>query len=98
MGEVSKTAHLQVVPQHYSLNVTISGNGAGIVESSNGLIHCPPSCSAGLEAGQVVTLTAIPDSGSTFAGWSGQAGCGGSGSCNVIMTSDQSVGATFTTP
>src|SRR5215218_4012122 len=35
LGEVSKTAHLQVVPQHYSLNVTISGNGAGIVESSN---------------------------------------------------------------
>ena len=42
----------------------------------------------------MVTLTATPAAGSTFAGWSG-AGCSGTGACTVTMSSDQAVTATF---
>lgn len=41
----------------------------------------------------VVTVTAKADTGSTFAGWSGD--CSGAGSCSVTMTSAKSVTATF---
>jgi hypothetical protein len=42
-----------------------------------------------------VTLTATPHAGSAFVGWSG-GGCSGTGVCQVIMTSDTAVTATFT--
>jgi hypothetical protein len=41
----------------------------------------------------VVTLTARPDSYSTFQGWSGA--CSGQGGCQVTMGSDAAVTATF---
>ncbi len=50
-------------------------------------------CSLGYPAGNEVTLTAAPSAGSMFAGWGGA--CGGSSSCTLAMTSDQSVSATF---
>jgi beta-lactam-binding protein with PASTA domain len=40
-----------------------------------------------------VTLTATPAAGSTFAGWSGA--CAGTGLCNLTMSADQTVTATF---
>jgi hypothetical protein len=42
----------------------------------------------------MVTLTASPDLGSSFGGWSG-GGCSGTGTCTVTLSSDQSVTATF---
>jgi hypothetical protein len=42
----------------------------------------------------MVTLSATPDSGSTFVGWSG-GGCSGTGACNVTMNADTAVSATF---
>jgi uncharacterized repeat protein (TIGR02543 family) len=45
----------------------------------------------------VVTLTAIPDTGSTFTGWSGDAS-GTSLTTTVTMTSNKVVTATFTSP
>ena len=41
----------------------------------------------------MVTLTATPDTSSSFAGWSGA--CSGSGSCTVTMDGDKSVTASF---
>ena len=40
-----------------------------------------------------MTLTAAPESGSMFAGWSGA--CSGTGGCTVIMNADMSVTAKF---
>jgi uncharacterized protein (TIGR03437 family) len=40
-----------------------------------------------------VTVTAIPDAGSVFAGWSGA--CSGSGACKVTLDADKQVTATF---
>ena len=75
----------------YALNVSKSGNGSGTV--SGGSINCGSTCSANVNQGSSVTLTANPDSGSTFAGWSGP--CSGTGTCTVTMNSAQNVTATF---
>jgi hypothetical protein len=42
----------------------------------------------------MVTLTATPGGGSTFAGWSGD--CSGTGTCQVTMSAARSATATFT--
>jgi hypothetical protein len=78
-----------------SLVVTKAGNGAGGVTSSPAGINCGADCSEAYTAGTVVALTATPQVGSTFTGWSG-AGCTGTGACSVTMTMSEMVTATFT--
>ncbi len=51
-------------------------------------------CSKLYDAGTTVTLTAIPDPDSMFAGWNG-GGCVGTGTCQVTMATNQIVTATF---
>lgn len=80
----------------YSLTVTPSGNGVGNVTSSVGGISCGSNCSAGINENTQVVLTATPNGGSVFDGWSGA--CTGTAStCTVTMTSDVAVGASFST-
>lgn len=47
-------------------------------------------------AGNVVTLSASPPSGSAFSRWSGA--CSGTGACRVTMSAARSVTATFVSP
>jgi len=75
------------------LNVTKSGTGGGTVVSSAG-ISCGASCSANFAKGTRLTLSAIPDSGSLFQGWSG-GGCFGVGDCTVDLQTATTVSATF---
>ena len=78
----------------YTLSVARSGTGAGTVTSSSGGISCGATCSATFTSGAVVTLTATPATGSTFAGWTGA--CSGAAStCAVTMSAARSVTATF---
>jgi hypothetical protein len=79
--------------QTFTLAVTKSGTGAGTVTSSPSGISCGSTCSENFSSGTVVNLTATPDSGSTFAGWSGA--CSGTGACSVTMDAAKSVSATF---
>jgi len=81
-------------PTNYTLTLTKAGTGSGAVSSSPAGINCGSTCSASFTSGSTVTLSATPDSGSTFAGWSG-AGCTGTGNCVVTLTAAQSVTATF---
>jgi len=78
----------------FTLTVTLAGGGTGSVNDTNYHIICPSTCSAAYDQGSQVVLVADPDSGSTFAGWSG-AGCSGTQSCIVTMNSDETVTATF---
>jgi hypothetical protein len=80
-----------VLPSIYTLSVSKSGTGSGTV-TGNG-INCGSDCSETYTADTPVTLSASPDGGSTFAGWSGD--CSGTGSCVLTMNSDKSVTATF---
>ena len=80
-------------PTSNTLSVTKSGTGAGTVTSQPAGINCGSACSASFPSGALVTLTATPAAGSTFAGWAGA--CSGTSTCTVSMNTAQSVTATF---
>jgi uncharacterized protein (TIGR03437 family) len=71
--------------RQFTLTTTTAGSGVGSISAN------PPGPS--YPAGTVVTLTATPNAGSTFAGWSGA--CSGTASCTVSMNSNQAVTAAF---
>jgi endo-1,4-beta-D-glucanase Y len=77
----------------FALTVTKAGTGTGTVTSNPAGVSCGATCSASFAAATNVTLTATPDAGSTFTGWSGA--CTGTGTCAVAMSAAQSVTATF---
>ncbi len=69
----------------FTLASATNGSGSGAIKSF------PTGTS--FPAGTIVGLTAVPSTGSTFAGWSGA--CSGTGACKITMSSNQSVTATF---
>jgi len=77
----------------FALSVKTVGQGSGTVTTNPGGF-CGRNCSKTFVSGSVVMLTATADSGSSFSGWSG-GGCSGTGSCNLTLTADQTVTATF---
>ena len=78
----------------YDVVVAKSGDGTGTVSSNPGGIECGNGCSMTYMAGIPVTLTATPEAGSRFEGWSGQ--CSGKGACTVSGNGAISVTARFT--
>ena len=78
-----------------SVVITKSGTGGGNVDSADRFISCGNKCGSTYNAGTSVTLTARPNSGSTFTGWTG--GCAGtSTTCTVAANGAVAVGAVFT--
>jgi hypothetical protein len=77
----------------HALSVRLAGTGSGSVAGATG-ISCPGTCAGSFGASQTLTLTATPQSGSTFTGWSGA--CTGRSTCKLAMSADRSVTATFT--
>ncbi len=88
-GNISCTATFNI--QTFALTVAKAGNGSGTVSSNPAGINCGSSCSATLNSGTAVTLTATPASGSMFAGWSGT-GCS---SGSVTLNANTTCTATF---
>jgi YD repeat-containing protein len=82
------------VPPHYTLIISKDGPGSGIVTSLDGGISCGAICSKVYDGGTSVELSASPDSGFAFQGWSG-GGCSGTGDCILTMSLDTTVTATF---
>jgi len=76
------------------LTVTLSGMGKGTVSSNPSGINCGQTCSASFAPATSVTLTAIPASGSSFAGWTG-GNCSTGSTCVVTLSASESVTATF---
>ncbi len=81
----------------YTLTINkndVAATGTGTVTSAPAGINCGSLCSARFLQGSQMTLTASPDAGSTFTGWSG-GGCSGSGTCVVTLNADTTVTAIF---
>jgi hypothetical protein len=91
-GTVEADKYTYDVPTQ-ALSVTKAGTGTGTVTSAPAGINCGVTCSASFEQGKEVALTAVPASGSTFAGWGGA--CTGTAGCKVPMSAAKSVTATF---
>lgn len=81
----------------YTLTIIKNDTGNSTVTSNPAGIYCGTTCLYGFDDDAVVTLTALPASPSTFGGWSG-AGCTGTGTCTINMSSSRSVLATFHSP
>jgi uncharacterized repeat protein (TIGR02543 family) len=86
---------------HYMMTVHMGGTAGGTVTSSNPMLTCTSAVgtctSSNIPYGTMVTLTAVPDSGSVFQGWSGIAACASSMSttCTFNVTADVDVTAAF---
>src|SRR5207249_1885322 len=89
----SSVATLTVSVQRFTLTASKTGTDRGTVASSPAGINCGATCSASYNSGTTVTLTATPDTGSSFTGWSGA--CSGTGNCNVTLTASTTVTANF---
>src|SRR5207253_2550908 len=73
----------------FTLRVQKTGPGHGRVTSSPVGIDCGTDCSKAYTKGTTVVLTATPDAGQSFSGWSG-GGCGssGTGTCTVSVNAN----------
>ncbi|HZR32124.1 MAG TPA: alkaline phosphatase family protein [Terriglobales bacterium] len=78
------------------LTVKVSGPGKGtIISNPSGITCTSGTCSARFPAGTAVTLSAEPSGNSRFVKW--DAACSGSEqTCQLTLTTDQSVAAEFT--
>jgi Tol biopolymer transport system component len=77
-----------------TLSVTREGNGTGTVTSQPGGIDCGLDCVETYDGGTAVRLTAVAAQDSVFNGWSGP--CAGTGPCDLILTGNTAVVASFT--
>ncbi|HEX7926836.1 MAG TPA: Ig-like domain-containing protein, partial [bacterium] len=83
-------------PASVSLGVGLAGTATGTVTSSPAGISCGAACGVMVAPGTSVTLSAAPAPDATFAGWSGNGGCSGTGTCTVKVTDATYVTANFT--
>jgi uncharacterized repeat protein (TIGR02543 family) len=72
--------------------LTVNKVGSGTITDTG--INCGTDCTEDYTSGTTVTLTANPDAGYTFTGWSGD--CSGTSTCTLFMDADKIVTATFT--
>lgn len=78
----------------FLLSVSKKGDGEGSIISNPPGIDCGSSCNSIFEDGKKVTLSADPDEGSVFIGYTG-AGCGVDQTCYLTVDSDSSLQAEF---
>ena len=90
-GRINARAALVSVLPHSTITVNKAGAGTGTVTSNPAGIDCRATCNGQFPHGSTVNLTAAPDPGSVFAGWSGD--CTGTGPCS--LTQNATVTATF---
>jgi hypothetical protein len=78
--------------QQYGLTSSKGGTGTGTITGTG--INCGNECANTYNAGTIVMLTATPEAGSIFGGWS-RGGCAGTGQCVMNMNANRTVTALF---
>jgi DNA-binding beta-propeller fold protein YncE len=83
-------------PTQETLSVSVTGAGEGSVTSEPAGLSCPGTCVEDFNEGRLVTLTAVPASGSRFVEWLG-VGCdeGTQPTCQIAMGHAESIAARF---
>jgi len=94
LAEPCRASELPFSQRDPALTVMKDGNGGGKVESGPAGIACGTACVHVYSSGTAVTLTATPDAGSVFVGWTG-GGCSGANTCQVVLSAATTVTATF---
>jgi uncharacterized repeat protein (TIGR02543 family) len=93
-GTASNTIGARTTSLASAPTLTVTTTGRGTVTSSPTGIDCGTICSTTFTAGTQITLSATPESGATFIGWSGA--CSGTTStCTIDLTTSQQVSAAF---
>jgi hypothetical protein len=98
-GPASEGCPTGTATNNLTVNIT-AGTADGVIVSSPAGINCGAGgtvCAAAFPSSSSVSLTATPNSGISFLGWSGcQSVTGTDGlTCNVTMTGDITVSASF---
>ncbi len=86
------------LPGPFTLTITRTGSGTGTVTApvgTNDGINCGTNCSEAYNSGTMVTMTATPDVGSVFGGWTGNSDCSDG---QVTMNADKTCTAIFNVP
>jgi uncharacterized repeat protein (TIGR02543 family) len=91
----SATAQRVVSSPGPTLEVTVQNASGGTVVSSPSGIVCGTACFAAYNAGTLISLTAVPNTGYVFTGWYGA--CSGTSTCTVTASGAQTVSAGFDT-
>jgi uncharacterized repeat protein (TIGR02543 family) len=87
-------AFTAIPPTTYALNVAAATGGS--VSSTPAGISCGSSCTSTFNAGTSVSLTATPQTGYSFSGWSG-GGCAAlTNPCVLALNANTTVSAAFT--
>jgi len=81
-------------PPPVTLTVEKAGDGFGTVSAPGLEIDCGEVCTASVDSGETVTLTATAAEGSVFAGWSG-GGCGMAATCETLVEVGTTIYAFF---
>ena len=95
--DATKTAVANFVTSASATSVTVvkAGAGSGTVVSTAPLgLNCGANCTASFTQGTAVTLQAVANAGSIFAGWS-LATCPGVGNCTFTLSNNTTINATF---
>ena len=75
--------------------VSKTGVGTGLITTTPAGVSCGPQCAATFATNAALTVSATPDPGSIFSGWSGN--CAGSGTSTFALTTNTSCTANFDT-
>ena len=92
MSQASEVTASFVAINQYALTVT-GWTGGGIATTIPAGIDCGSTCTAGFTAGTAASVIAQPHPGYRFVGWTGA--CTGSSTCDLMMSADRAVQATF---
>ncbi len=92
-ADAAKTVVATFASKTFAL--TVNRTGSGLITSSIPGIYCGSNCGYAYNSGTVITISAAPDTGAGFTGWTGA--CTGTGLCTVTMDAAKSVTANFTT-